>query len=48
MKEKIKKIYLKLLKAQCKRNWDKARILHSKIIGMELEMNIERKNKKDS
>lgn len=31
-------MYLKLLKAQCKKNWDKARKLNAKIIGLELEL----------
>ena len=37
---KIKKVYLKLLKAQCKKKWDKARELHAKIIGLELELRV--------
>ena len=40
MKEKLKKVYLKLLKAQCKRKWDKARELHARIIGLELELRV--------
>ena len=35
---KLKKTYLKLLKASCKHNWDKARKLHAKIIGLQLEL----------
>lgn len=37
---KLKKTYLKLLKAQCKRKWDKARNLHARIIGLELELKV--------
>ena len=40
MKQKIKKMYLKLLKAQCKKKWDKARELHARIIGLELELRV--------
>lgn len=39
MKNKLLKIYLKLLKASCKRKWDKVRDLNAKIIGMELKLN---------
>ena len=35
---KLKKTYLKLLKASCKHKWDKARQLHAKIIGLQLEL----------
>jgi hypothetical protein len=35
---KLKKMWLKLLRASCKKNWDKARKLHAKIIGLELEI----------
>ena len=35
---KLKKVWLKLLKASCKHKWDKARDLHAKIIGLELEI----------
>jgi len=35
---KLKKTYLKLLKASCKHKWDRARDLHAKIIGLELEL----------
>ena len=38
--DKIKKVYLKLLKAQCNRNWEKARKQHAKIIGLELEIKV--------
>lgn len=48
MKTKIKKVYLKLLKAQCKRKWDKARDLHAKIIGLELELRVLERNKNNS
>ena len=37
---KLKRTYLKLLKAQCKRQWDKARNLHAKVIGLELELKV--------
>lgn len=37
---KIKKLYLKLLKAQCNKKWNKARNLHAKIIGLELELKV--------
>lgn len=40
LKTKLKKVYLKLLKAQCKRKWDKARELHARIIGFELELRV--------
>ena len=40
LKTKLKKVYLKLLKAQCKKKWDKARELHAKIIGLELELRV--------
>ena len=39
---KLKRTYLKLLKAQCKKKWDKARKLNAKIIGMEMELRLER------
>ena len=48
IKHKLKKTYLKLLRAECKRKWDKARNLHAKIIALELEMNLERQNKGDA
>ena len=48
MKEKIKKVYLKLLKAQCKKKWDKARELHAKIIGLELELRVLERNRNNS
>ena len=38
IRTKLKKTYLKLLKASCKKKWDKARQLHAKIIGLELEI----------
>lgn len=42
---KLKKAWLKLLKAQCNRNWEKARKQHAKIIGLELELRVlEKKN----
>ena len=41
----LKKMYLKLLKAQCKKKWDKARELHAKIIGLELELKVLERNK---
>ena len=37
---KLKKTWLRLLKASCNRNWDKARKQHAKIIGLELEIRI--------
>ncbi len=37
---KLKKTWLKLLKAQCKKKWDKARELHARIIGLELELRV--------
>ena len=37
---KLKKVWLKLLKAQCKKKWDKARDLHARIIGLELELKV--------
>jgi hypothetical protein len=37
---KLKKVYLKLLKAQCNKKWNKARDLHAKIIGLELELKV--------
>ena len=37
---KLKRTYLKLLKAQCKKKWDKARNLHAKVIGLELELKV--------
>jgi len=37
---KLKKTWLKRLKASCKKNWDKARKLHAKIIGLESEIRI--------
>lgn len=40
IRTKLKKTYLKLLKAQCKKKWDKARNLHAKIIGLELEIKV--------
>ena len=40
IRTKLKKTYLKLLKASCKRKWDKARQLHAKIIGLELEIKV--------
>ena len=44
---KFKKMWLKLLKAQCNRKWEKARKLHAKIIGLELEVKVrERENGK--
>ena len=42
---KLKKAWLKLLKAQCKRKWDKARDLHARIIGLELELKVRERNK---
>ncbi len=42
---KLKKTWLKLLKAQCKKKWDKARELHAKIIGLELELKVLERNK---
>jgi hypothetical protein len=45
---KIKKVYLKLLKAQCKKKWDKARELHAKIIGLELELRVLERNRNNS
>jgi len=45
IRTKLKKVWLKLLKAQCKRKWDKARDLHARIIGLELELKVrERSN----
>jgi len=38
IRTKLKKAYLKLLKASCKKKWDRARDLHAKIIGLELEI----------
>jgi len=40
LKLKLKKTWLKLLKAQCKKKWDKARELHARIIGLELELRV--------
>jgi hypothetical protein len=37
---RLKKMWLKLLKAQCKKKWDKARELHARIIGLELELRV--------
>ena len=37
---KLKRTYLKLLKAQGKRKWEKARNLHAKVIGLELELKV--------
>jgi len=37
---KLKKAWLKLLKAQCNKKWEKARKLHAKIIGLELEIKV--------
>lgn len=37
---KMKKVYLKLLKASVKRKWDKVRRLHAKMIGLELELKV--------
>ena len=49
IRTKLKKTYLKLLKASCKRKWDKARDLHAKIIGLELEIKVlERANGKSN
>jgi len=48
LKTKLKKVYLKLLKVQCKRKWDKARDLHAKIIGLELELRVLERNKNNS
>jgi hypothetical protein len=36
---KLKKLYLKLLKANVKRKWDKVRILNAKMIQLEIEIN---------
>ena len=38
MNTRLKKVWLKLLKASCKKNWDKARKQNAKIIQLELEM----------
>lgn len=35
---KLKKLYLKILKAQVKHKWDKARKLNAKMIQLELEL----------
>ena len=35
---KLKKLYLKILKAQVKHNWDKARRLNVRMIKLELEL----------
>lgn len=40
LKLKLKKAYLKLLKASCNRKWNKARDLHAKVIGLELELKV--------
>ncbi len=37
---KLKKAWLKLLRASCNRNWEKARKQHDKIIGLELEIKV--------
>ena len=37
---KLKKTWLRLLKASCNSKWDKARKLHAKIIGLELEIKV--------
>lgn len=38
IKQRIKKAYLKVLKASCKKNWDKVSKLNAKIIGLELQL----------
>ena len=44
---KLKKAWLKLLKSSCNSKWEKARKLHAKIIGLELEIRVlERANGK--
>ena len=35
---KLKKLYLKILKAQVKHKWDKARRLNSRMIQLQLEL----------
>lgn len=45
IRTKLKKVWLKFLKASCKRKWDKARELHAKIIGLELELKVRERNK---
>lgn len=39
---KLKKLYLKLLKYNVKRKWDKVRKLNAKMIGLEMELRLER------
>ena len=43
---KLKKAWLKLLKASCNKNWEKARKQHAKIIGLELEIRVLEKNQR--
>lgn len=38
LKEKIIKVYLKLLKAQVTRSWDKARKHHTKYLELQLKL----------
>jgi len=47
MMSKLKKTYLKLLKAQIKRKQIKAQKLYAKMIALELEMKDERESKQD-
>ena len=44
MKEKIKKVYLKLLKAHVKHKQQKAQKLYGKMIALELEIRSERES----
>jgi len=44
LKSKLKKIYLKILKASVKRKWDKVRILNAKMIALELQIKKEENN----
>lgn len=46
IKNKLKKLYLKALKASVKRKWDKVRDLNIKMIALELQIKKEEENAK--
>lgn len=47
LKEKLLKVYLKLLKAQVNRSWDKARKHHTRYLALSLKLKRHESIKKD-
>lgn len=44
LKNQLKKLYLKILKANVKRKWNKVRALNAKMIQLELQLKKEENN----